>query len=69
MIDKIHFDLSGLDDFFSKVITPDELCESLIDLLFNYSMTMNEERSETFKDDVGTIYLLYSELRKLKSIS
>gem|GEM_PF-2529248 len=30
---------------------------------------MNEERSETFKDDVGTIYLLYSELRKLKSIS
>lgn len=69
MIDKIHFDLSGLDDLFSKVITPDELCESLIDLLFNYSMTMNEERSETFKDDVGTIYLLYSELRKLKSIS
>nr|DAE01184.1 MAG TPA: hypothetical protein [Siphoviridae sp. ctZE52] len=54
---------------FPRSLPPEELCEALIDLLFNYSMTVNEERSETFKDDVGTIYLLYSELRKLRSIS
>lgn len=69
MSDNIHFDLSEFDKFLSIVITPEEMCESLIDLLFNYAMTMDGERAEIFKDDVGTIYLLYMEFKKLKSIS
>lgn len=65
----IQYDLSDFDKFLSMVITPEELCESLIDLLFNYSMTMDDERAEIFKNDVGTIYLLYIEFKKIKPIA
>lgn len=65
----IQYDLSDFGKFLNQVAKPEELCESLIDLLFNYSMTMDEERAEIFKNDVGTIYLLYSEFKRIKPIA
>lgn len=64
----IQYDLTDFGKFLNQVVNPEEMCESLIDLLFNYAMTMDGERAEIFKDDVGTIYLLYMEFKRIKPV-
>lgn len=60
------YDLSSLDEFFSEFVDPESLCNCLVDLLFNYADVIDNEHAEIFKDDAGTIYLLYNELKKIK---
>lgn len=49
----------------NKIATPSEVCDQLMDLVFNYSWRINEETVDRFKDDIATIYMLLGEFKKL----
>lgn len=61
-----QYDLSGINKLLSRTITPEDLAEKLVQLLFNYSFCVEDGMLEKFKDDAWTIYMLYEEITKLK---
>lgn len=61
-----QYDLSELNNFFNEVITPDQLVSELVDLLFDYALSFDEDNTKAFKKEVDTIYILYHELTKIK---
>lgn len=61
-----QYDLSELNSFFNEVITPDQLVSELVDLLFDYALSFDEDNTKAFKKGVYTIYILYHELTKIK---
>lgn len=61
-----QYDLSELNSFFNEVITPDQLVSELVDLLFDYALSFDEDNTKVFKKGVDTIYILYHELTKIK---
>lgn len=61
-----QYDLSELNSFFNEVITPDQLVSELVDLLFDYALSFDEDNAKAFKKGVDTIYILYHELTKIK---
>lgn len=60
-----QYDFTSFNDFVNKVIPPRELCDQLMDLVFNYSWCVNEETLDSFKDDIATIHMLLGEFKKL----
>ena len=60
------YDLTSLNSFFNEFISPKELEDELVQILFNYASCVNEETLECFKNDVDTINLIHSELIKIK---
>ncbi len=61
-----QYDLSGINELLSRTITPEDLAEKLVQLLFNYSFCVEDGMLEKFKDDAWTIYMLYEEITKLE---
>ena len=61
------YDLTSLNSFFNEFISPKELADELVQILFNYASCVNEETLECFKNDADTINLLYQEITKVKS--
>ena len=62
-----EYDFTSLNDFFNEFISPKELADELVQILFNYASCVNEETLECFKNDADTINLLYQEITKVKS--
>ena len=60
------YDLTSLNSFFNEFMSPKELADQLVQILFNYASCVNEETLECFKNDVDTINLIHSELIKIK---
>jgi hypothetical protein len=62
-----QYDFTSLNDFFNEFMSPKELADQLVQILFNYASCVNEETLECFKNDADTINLLYQEITKIKS--
>ena len=60
------FDFSSLNEFFNKFMTPKELSNDLVRLMFNYALSFDEDCASDFKNDVSTICVLYNEIEKIK---
>lgn len=60
-----EYDFTSFNEFMNKITTPSEVCDQLMDLVFNYSWYINEETVDRFKDDIATIYMLLGEFKKL----
>lgn len=63
-----QYDFSELDIFFHQFMSPQEICQDLIELVFNYISLIDESNMNLVKNDISTIYLLYSEINKVKII-
>lgn len=61
------YDLSEFDEFLCQFETPQQLCDELVELLFNYALSIEDDNVELFRNDVGTIQMLYSEIKKIKT--
>lgn len=66
MITDIRYDFSSLNEFLNTFETPSDILDDLAELALNYASMVNECNLETFKNDIGTIYVIYQEFKKLK---
>ena len=57
-----QYDLSGFNQLFNESLSPRELADELVQLLFNYALCVDEDNVELFKNDVSTIYIIHQEL-------
>lgn len=48
-----QYDLSELNSFFNEVITPDQQVSELVDLLFDYALSFDEDNTKAFKKGSG----------------
>lgn len=39
-----EYDFTSFNEFMNKITTPSEVCDQLMDLVFNYSWCINEKR-------------------------
>lgn len=64
---KQDLNLNGLKEFFSVVITPQELADGLSDVAMNYITTRDEgeDNMKQIKNDVSLLQLLIQKLREL----
>ena len=60
-----QYDFTSFNEFMNKITTPSEVCDQLMDLVFNYLWCINEETVDRFKDVIATIYMLLGEFKKL----
>lgn len=61
-----QYDLSGFNQLFNQSLTPRELADELVQLLFNYASCVDEDSVGLFRNDVSTIYLIHNELLKIE---
>lgn len=62
----VTYDFSSLNQLFNEFATPLELQNELVQLLFNYASMVEDEYLQRFKEDVGTIEILYNGLGEIK---
>lgn len=60
-----QYDFSSLNRFLNKTVTPDEICEDLITLVFNYARCVDDAYVDQFRDDIATIRRILSEFKVL----
>lgn len=65
---KKQYDLSAIDELFKDCISPEELREELIELVFDYAQYVEEGSTDLFKNNMSTIYILYRELEGVKEL-
>lgn len=63
---KMSYDLTGLKKFFEEFESPAELMDDIVKLAFNYADKVNCEETELFKQNMGTLYVLYDQLSQIK---
>lgn len=61
-----QYDFTSMNDFFNQFESPRQLADELVQLLFNYASCVDEDSVDLFRNDVGTIYLIHSELLKVE---
>lgn len=60
------YDLTKLSEFFEEFESPAELMDDIVKLAFNYADKVNCEETELFKQNMGTLYVLYDQLSQIK---
>lgn len=65
---KKKYDLSAIDELFKDCISPEELREELIELVFDYAQYVEEGATDLFKCHMGTLYVLYKALEDVKEL-
>ena len=60
-----QYDFSSLNKFLNTTVTPDEICEDLIALVFNYVRCVDDVCIDDFKSDIATIKQVLSEFKVL----
>lgn len=65
---KKQYDLSAIDELFKDCISPEELREELIELVFDYAQYVEEGSTDLFKSNMSTIYILYRALEGVKEL-
>lgn len=68
MITNIQYDFTGLNRFFNEERTPEAMKEDIITLVFNYIDNIQDADWRVVKNDIGTLYLLYTQLSNIKPI-
>lgn len=63
---KIQYDFTSMNDFFNNFTTPDEMMMDLAEVVMNYAISHDPNNTDSFKRDIGTVYVLYQEIKKLK---
>lgn len=61
-----QYDFTGLNNFFNTFMTPEQLMGELVELAFSYSEGVDEHNVDEFKNNMGTIYVIYDVLRNVK---
>lgn len=61
-----QYDLSGFNQLFNESLSPRQLADELVQLLFNYASCVDEGNAELFRNDVSTIYIIHQELINIK---
>lgn len=59
------YDFTSMNRFFNEWYTPLELLDAVTDLAVNYALSVDEEKLDRFKQDMGTISLFIDEIRDL----
>ncbi len=60
-----QYDFSALNKFLNTTVAPNEICNDLIALVFNYARCLDAVYIDKFKDDIATIEQILSEFRIL----
>lgn len=63
---KMSYDLTGLKKFFEEFESPEELMDDIVNLAFNYADKVKCEDVEVFKQNMGTLYVLYDQLSQIR---
>lgn len=63
---KTNYDLTELKKFFEEFESPEELMDDIVKLAFNYADKVKCEDVEVFKQDMGTLYVLYDQLSQIR---
>ena len=62
---KTNYDFTELEKFFEEFESPQELMDDIVKLAFNYADKVNDEETELFKQNMGTLYVLYDQLSQI----
>lgn len=62
---KTNYDFTELEKFFEEFESPQELMDDIVKLAFNYADKVNCEETELFKQNMGTLYVLYDQLSQI----
>lgn len=68
MITNIQYDFTELNRFFNEEYPLERMKEYIISLVFNYINNIQDADWRVVKDDIGTLYLLYTQLSNIKPI-
>lgn len=60
------YDLTKLSEFFEEFESPAELMDDIVKLAFNYADKVSCEETELFKQNMGTLYVIYDQLSQIK---
>lgn len=60
-----NYDFEELSEFFNKVESPSELADDVLQVVFNYVAMYNNDWN-TLGNDIGTLHLIYEQLKKIK---
>lgn len=66
--DNKEYDLSAIEEFFNRTITPSELREELIELAFDYVQIADDGNVENVKDKMSIIYILCDVLKRTQEL-
>lgn len=61
----IQYDFSSLNSFLNTFESASQIVEDLAELAMNYASMVNESQIENMKNDIGTIYVIFQEFKKL----
>lgn len=65
MKNDIQYDFSSMNSFLNTFESASQIVEDLAELAMNYASMVNESQIETMKNDIGTIYVIFQEFKKL----
>lgn len=65
---EVRYDLSPISELFKDCISPEELREELIELVFDYAQYVEEGSTDLFKNNMSIIYILYRALEGVKEL-
>lgn len=68
MKEKIRYDFTELNRFFNEEYSPEAMKEEIIKVVFNYGCNVRHVDWKDLNDDMGTLYLLYTQLSNIKPI-
>lgn len=62
-----RYDFTSLNVFLNQFSAPSEVCDQLLEVIFNYTSCLDTEEinDKTFKDDICTLRLLFDEFKEL----
>lgn len=64
----IKYDFSSLNKFLNEECSPEIMLEDIIKVVFNYIDNAHEVDMAAVRDDIGTLYLLYTQFSKIKPV-
>lgn len=67
-MNNIQYDFATLNRFFNEEYSPEVMKEDIITLVFNYIGNIRDADWKVVRDDIGTLYLLYTQLSNIKAI-
>ena len=65
---KKQYDLSAIGELFKDCITPEQLREELIELVFDYAQSVEDGATDLFKSHMSTLYVLCNTLQDVKEL-
>lgn len=68
MITNIQYDFTELNRFFNESYPLEVMKENIISLVFNYIDNIHDADWRVVQNDIGTLYLLYTQLSNIKPI-